>query len=284
MIKRILILPVLLIIFQFSIAQNYIEQFDGYRKWSGLEDHDFELEKRFDSHCRENSLLVDEFGMIEASNENTWNYLTTVDLNDDTLLDIVYSGPSGGEASIVHFFIQTESEFIKVFEVMQGIAKIEWKGELLHKIYSQDWGCCAETQLFNSVFQVTYNENNLPKFQKIYQSVELQDVLRKPKSYFKKPIRFKVESDGYKLRFQPKIDDETEFYSVDAVGNTIGTLRKGSTGTAYASKDDKTGRIWWYVAIDPQFEISGDLLSRTFEYPTHVIGWLSSRYVSAIHD
>jgi len=120
----------------------------------------------------------------------------------------------------------------------------------------------------------------VPEFNIVYQSTESQNHLRKPKTYFEKPIKFKIQNSDYKLRFAPEIDDSTNYNISNSKGNTVAFLDKEMNGTAYASKVDKTGRIWWYVEMMPNSAIRSDLLSNEYNSQSnHIIGWLSSRFI-----
>lgn len=218
--------------------------------------------------------------MIDARGDNSWEYTRAVDLNNDGLQDVVFDGPSGGEPNIVIFFIQTSSGFEQVFEVMQGISKVTWNAGLLDKIFVSTPGCCADFRLTNSVYQVIYNSQNRPSFDKIFQSVEVIEELVKPKNFFDQPIQFVVNNEGYKLRLAPEIDDEVEFHWVEITGNTFATLKQGTIGTALAEQTDETGRVWWYVSVDLDSNLQNCIIRAPNEFPTKVIGWLSSRYVT----
>ncbi|MEQ8580383.1 MAG: hypothetical protein RIC30_20540 [Marinoscillum sp.] len=222
--------------------------------------------------------------MIDARGDNSWNYTKAVDLNNDGLQDVVFEGPSGGEPNIVFFFIQTNSGFEQVFEVMQGISKVIWKDGILDKVFVSTPGCCADFRLINSVYQVNYNHQSRPTFSKIFQSVEVLEELVKPKNFFDQPIKFVVNNEGYKLRLAPVIDDDTEFHWAEITGNTFATLKQGTVGTALAEQTDETGRIWWYVTIDLDMNVQNCILQTPNEFPTKVIGWISSRYVTEIED
>lgn len=277
--KQILLYILILISFN-SYSQDDTRTFDELDEWAGQAKYEYELLKRFDKYCRENNLLTSSLSMIDADSENSWDYMKSVDLNNDGLYDVVYSGPNGGESNIVYFFIQTNSGFEKVFEAMQGVNKVTWSGELLDKVLISDWGCCAEIHLINSVFEVDYDNQNKPVFTKIYQTIEVDEYLVKPKHFFKEPIEFEVDNEDYKLRLSPLIDDTTNCQWLDLAGNTIATLRTGTQGIALASKTDETGRTWWYVAIEQNENVKTSILPTT-DYPsTKIIGWLSSRYVT----
>ncbi|MEQ8336081.1 MAG: hypothetical protein RIA62_01965 [Cyclobacteriaceae bacterium] len=261
-------------------SQNYIRTIDNLDAWAGQLKYDYQLLSRFDKYCRANNLLSGSLAMIDARGDNSWSYTKAVDLNNDGLQDVVFEGPSGGEPNIVYFFIQTNSGFEQVFEVMQGISKVTWKDELLDQVFVSTPGCCADFRLVNSVYQVKYDDRNRPTFSKIFQSVEVLEELAKPKNFFDHPLQFMVNNEGCELRLTPIIDNETEFHWVEITGNTFATLKQGTIGTAFAEQTDETGRIWWYVAIDLDSNVQNCILRTPDEFPTKVIGWISGRYVS----
>ncbi len=261
-------------------SQNYIRTIDNLDTWTGQLKYDYQLLKRFDNYCRANNLLAGSIGMIDARDDNTWDYTRVVDLNNDALQDVVFEGPSGGEPNIICFFIQTKSGFEQVFQDMQGIAKVTWKDGLLEQVITSDWGCCAAYHLIHSVYDVKYGNQNEPIFSKTFQSIEVGGELTKPKEYFSNPIQFTVNNEGYKLRLHPTINDSTEYHGLDITGNTFATLRAGTEGIALAERTDEIGRIWWYVAIDLDTNVQNCILRTADEFPIKVIGWLSSRYVT----
>ncbi|WP_340153375.1 hypothetical protein [uncultured Marivirga sp.] len=261
-------------------SQNYIRTIDNLDTWAGQLKYDYELLSRFDKYCRSNNLLNGSLAMIDARGANSWDYTRAVDLNNDGLQDVVFDGPSGGEPNIVYFFIQTNSGFEQVFEVMQGISKVTWKDELLSQVITSDWGCCASIHLTHTIYNVNYDNQNRPVFTKAFQSIEVRDELTKPKEYLSDPIRFTVNNQGYKLRLEPAINDTTEYHWLDITGNTFANLKAGTVGTALAEQTDETGRIWWYVAINFDTNVQNCILNTTDEFPTKVISWISSRYVT----
>jgi len=195
--------------------------------------------------------------------------------------DSIYSGPRAGwESDIVYIYLQHEGTFKKVFEGIQSIIRAEWHNEKLHKLYLTDWGCCSDVTLKRAIYQVSYDSQNLPQFEQTQVLVELRTEIIKPKSYLKKPLRFSIDHADYKLRFAPEIDDSTPVHYLELTGNTMLRLPKGAKGTAYGSKTDDTERVWWYVAMDPATSYSGPL-SNLFG-SDHVVGWLSSRYVTKL--
>jgi hypothetical protein len=263
-------------------CQNYTQIIDNIDPWVGQVTYNYNVLIRFEEYCKKNDLLTAPRSMLEVNGEELRLYSRLVDLNNDGLQDVVYSGTSGGEPNIVHLFLQTENGFEQVFEVMQSIDKVTWKGEFLDKVFVSTPGCCADYRLINSVYEVKYNSQNRPIFTKIFQSVEIGDELIKPKNYFNNLIQFEVNNDGYKLRLAPIIDNETEFHWLEITGNTFATLKQGTRGTALASSLDETGRTWWYVEIDFNSNVQNCILTTPDQFPTKIIGWLSSRFVTEL--
>ena len=176
---------------------------------------------------------------------------------------------------------------------MQGIVKVEWKDKKADKIYITNWGCCADYVVTNKIYQLKYQKST-PSFKKIYQSAS---VLRekKPSDLLENPIRFEILNDDYKIRYAPVFDDSTlnEWdLIIDTVAHTaiegkgtgtvIGRLEKGTTGTAIGKKEDKSGRVWWYVEIDEKFIPKDKVVYFEDNFPTKIVGWISSRFVKTL--
>ncbi len=110
--------------------------------------------------------------------------------------------------------------------------------------------------------------------------------MKKPIEYFEEPIDFSTDYDAYNLRAFPEVNDTIPInadFNENRMGNTIGILSKGTKGKAYGRSIDETGCIWWYVEINNIFEVKDNMLFMDdLKYPTNVIGWISSRYVTEI--
>ncbi len=272
-----------------SFGQDFLIEFDRYNpiynfKWEGYEvSNDYEIKLEFVKYVDLNGLLEGEKQALKMNDTQLRYEIRAVDLNNDKFADIIYQGPYMGEGSIIHIFIQNESGFQKVFTTQQGIVKVDWKGEHLDKLYIKDWGCCADPNLTNSVYQVSYYEN-VPTFELIWKSVELRSFITKPKHVFTAK-KFEIANQKYKLRANPWIDDETANEFLEITGNTIGILKKGDKGTAYAAHEDKTGRIWWYVLIDNEYELEDTYINyESHKFKPHLVGWVSSRFINEIKN
>lgn len=284
-----LISLLVLLIPTLSFGQNYLEVFDRYDpfysfEWNGFEAKDeYEVEQKFVEFAETNGLLENILKALEITKKQLRYQINAVDINNDKIADIIYQGPHMGEGSVVHIFLQTKSGFENIFTTYQGIVTVDWNGELLDKLYVRDWGCCADPNLTNMVYQVSYS-NSTPTFKLIWESVELRSFVTKPKSTFS-PKRFEITLEQYKLRANPWIDDVTTNEFLGITGNTIGILEQGFKGTAYAQSVDETGRIWWYVLVDKEHELKDTYINyEAHESKPHLIGWISSRFIDELDD
>ncbi len=280
---------ILLLIPILTFGQDFLIEFDRYNpiytfKWDGYEvPNDYEVKLEFVKYVDLNGLLEGEKQALKMDDTQLRHEIRAVDLNNDKLADIIYQGPYMGEGSIIHLFIQTESGFQKVFTTQQGIVKVDWQGEYLDKLYVKDWGCCADPNLTNSVYQVFYS-GSVPSFKLIWESTELRSFVTKPKNIFSSK-RFEIANQKYKLRANPWIDDETVNEFLGITGNTIGILKKGHKGTAYAAHEDETGRVWWYVLIDREYEVEDTYINyENHKFKPHLVGWISSRFINEIKN
>ena len=211
-----------------------------------------------------------------------------LDLNGDKLPDVVFEGESGGEAQLIEIYLNTGKGYKYVFSSGQGIEKIDWRDNRLYRLYIRDWGCCEDQLNTNKIYQLSYDKQDAPKFVQIYQSYFLRETIY-PDSMFPTPIRFQVLNDRYKIRFSPAVDDTTKqdwlLPSASLRGNNIALLVKGAVGTALGKKTDATGREWWFVEMDEEYyPAKSDVLldADKLEFPTKVLGWVSSRFVKTL--
>jgi hypothetical protein len=111
----------------------------------------------------------------------------------------------------------------------------------------------------------------------------------KPDSFFVEPISFQTLNENYSLRYEPITTDEVPPVLHQAVdnekslrGNVTAVYPKGAIGKAWARKKDSTGREWWLVEMEPLKYLSFDAYYSLDDFPTHYIGWMSSRFVKRI--
>ena len=213
---------------------------------------------------------------LKDNNElkNSLNNFHFTDLNGDDILDFIYVGYAGGEQPSTLAFTQNDKGYFKrIFEasgVIYDITSIGLvEGILKFKVLKND-GCYDCLGVNNSI---TYLGN-----QGAFSEIELisfTDSTNIPSVAFKK--RFKIINPKYYLRSNPIVDNEGN--KPDALfGNVIAEYESGTQGYAFASKEDKTGRIWWFVAIKSDKSSKAIFQQKKGYY----LGWMSSRYLEEL--
>lgn len=197
-----------------------------------------------------------------------------VDLNGDKILDFIYLGYAGGEQpSTIAFTQNTKGYFKRVFEAIGTIYEISnialVDGCLKFKVVKND-ECYDCLGVVNSTTYLackgTFTEIERLSFTK---STEVPDIT------FNK--QFKVVNPQYYLRSTPVVENEGN--TPDALfGNVVAEYSAGAMGYAYASREDETGRVWWFVAIKSD-EASKVLFQQKEGY---IIGWMSSRFLEEL--
>jgi hypothetical protein len=114
------------------------------------------------------------------------------------------------------------------------------------------------------------------------QSIQEHAAVKMPESRMD-PKRIQVVEQRYRLRESPEIDDKpymNEFEGDKVIGNVLAEFKTGDKGTAIAEKIDNTGRIWWFVIMDPVAEQTYTRFNDNKSQST--MGWMSSRYLKVI--
>ena len=277
---------IIVLIFNSLIGFSQVDLFFPINKdfdWESIEKQNQELKKQFIKNH------PNEFKQYRHNTEYTPTIsdlercLHIIDFNGDGLDDIIFDGQSDAEPREIIVFINTGKSFTKIFTGYQEIHKIVFLDGKVHRLCIRDGGCCCDYTGTNKIYSVDYSVK-LPKINQVSQ-MEYIYTLEYPSSYFDKPIKFKVLNDKYNIRFSPIIDDITEVWycGEPEIGNSLGKIQSGSIGYALAEKADLTGRIWWYVALNPNSKIVESLYSDEKDKPNcYKLGWISSRFVKEI--
>ncbi|MBS1525684.1 MAG: hypothetical protein JST19_08550 [Bacteroidetes bacterium] len=210
--------------------------------------------------------------------------LHVYDLNADGKNDLIFTGESGGEPREVAFILNTSSGFRVVFKSFQYVWGLDFDHNKISTIYIKDDGCCADYVDFNKIYHVDYTKDE-PEFNLTYVSANIHNATF-PKRHFSKPIYFQVINNNYKLRSDPVINDKDSVgYGGDMhLGNTIGLLTKGTWGRAIGESKDSTGRVWWFVELEPEANIKESVFyeDEGTKRKAAKMGWISSRYVKLL--
>lgn len=204
-----------------------------------------------------------------------------VDLDDDADLDLVFTGWSGGEPVCVRIYSNINGKYQKVFEAYQEIVKVEFRDNKLSRVLVHDPGCCAAYIEFDEDYFFNVDKDAFDY--KLVNRTALLYPTEEPEDKFNTPINFEVVNDKYYLRLSPKIDTVDQVFAEDLqADNVIAEFQKGTRGQAYAETKDSTGRVWWFVEIEPKYKPVRSFFYDIDEKPTKLKGWMSSNYLQKI--
>jgi len=197
-------------------------------------------------------------------------YTYLIDINNDGVKDVIYQGPTGGEQNVTVIFINQENSFSEVFRQFQDIFEIEFKNGELSRLSLTNPGCCADPQVVDYFYQVSFN-NNKPKFE-LTRTTGYLSGYEKPKNKYTQVKAISISKDGAKLRNDCyELDTEHPYYGES--GNILTTYQKGSTGKAIAEKNDN-GTIWLYVLMDKKSKFDNNDFPTFKEQPIELYGWI----------
>jgi len=197
-----------------------------------------------------------------------------LDFDNDGLLDFLYEGYAGAEnKSVILFHQKSKRQFKKIFETLGvpyaftriGIFGSDFELQTLVPDGAFDGeGFIKKTYLLS------------PESSKLIESITFHYETFFPKGLTIKK-RFKIVNSKYYLRISPEIKNEEKASDV-LFGNVVAEYGEGSEGYAFASKEDHTGRIWWYVAIEGNKSTKSIYSNKEGYY----LGWMSSRYLEEL--
>lgn len=197
-------------------------------------------------------------------------YIFLIDINDDGEKDVIYQGPTGGEGNITVIFLKQEKNYIEVFRQYQDIFEIEFKNEKLSKLSLTNPGCCADPQVVDYFYSVSYS-GNMPTF-KLERSVGYLSGFEEPKNKFNQEKSFTITKDNAKLRNECyELDSEHPYYGAN--GNILTTYQKGATGRAFAEKNEN-GVFWLYVLMNKKVSFENSDFPTFKEQPIELYGWI----------
>lgn len=143
------------------------------------------------------------------------------------------------------------------------------------------WCCASGIGAFN-LYNPT-NHSGVISYE-LTQSIQDHASIKMPEGRMK-PKRFQVVEQLYRLRESPEIEDKpymNEFEGDEVIGNVLAEFKKGDKGMAIAEKADNTGKIWWFVIMEPTAE---QTYSRFYDNKSqYTMGWMSSRYLKVINE
>lgn len=203
-----------------------------------------------------------------------------IDLDNDSDLDLIFDGWSGSEPMIIRLFLNINGQFVEKMTQFIDLIDIQFSNNKLSSMHIYNPGCCME--IFGHDY---FYEFNILKDSIDYWFVEhykYHNETERPKKMLEKPIKFEVANAKYYLRITPAIDTKSWFYPDESRGNLMKEYTTGDIGTAIAESTDETGRVWWYVIMEPK----GYRTEKTnveSAFAPKIKGWMSSRFVKVLN-
>lgn len=223
----------------------------------------------------------DRFGKNYLDPDEYYDQFHPLFLNSDSRIDIIYVGQHGGEGTEVDIMINTGNGFRSIKSELGGILNIfklgPNSGYIIHFL---QYGCCDDPQNSIATWTLTEVGTNIQinTTNKIYylEGTEL------PKC-FDINLKFEVLNSPYTLRATTEINNSPGLIHNYEQGNIIAEFKEGDTGTAVASKTDETGRVWWFVIMDPP-EHNNLFHNYAIYRKEQWSGWMSSRFVKVFSE
>ena len=223
---------------------------------------------------------VEEYMPIESIEK----YLYTMDINNDGLDDLIYSGYTL-DPWVTFIFINKGEEFEMIFFDTSYIYKMAFEDERVTKIYTVEHCCCCEHIEKKKIYTFDYSL----EFPKLILESQLLAICKrfhhvdKPDAYLDTPKKLEFRNMSYDIRLTTEVDDTSLYRIIDdknTIGNRLGIIKSG-TLFVLSEKIDSLGQTWWYVAICPTTEIYESLFYPLLElkYPysyeeSYKLGWI----------
>jgi hypothetical protein len=278
MIKKILL--ILLVINSQIIFQGFSQVFNEEFEWKSVETQiDSKLKEKL---VLETGFMKMYFEDMSQGNDIYLEYFHPIYINSDTLVDFIYSGPSGGEPTKIAFFINENGKLVEKYSSYGGLEIKRKNIPSSTMIFGNfNYGCCDEPL-------GDYREITIVSTKTGQQFIESEKVYFYDDIKFPEKITlnqwFKVKNDKYTLRATPEIINDGHFSYYLERGNIICELTVGDIGYAIASKTDETGRVWWFCIVENNIAKGDSFYHIRKEHSNDKwFGWISSRYVEPIN-
>lgn len=232
-------------------------------KWSDME---FKLSDN--QKMVEISKIRDEILYYFEDNKNLSENLDNfrfIDFDNDGYIDILYTGYAGSESKSILLFRNYDNVYYSPIFKGSGILVdlVTFFGHLTG-LKILEIPCCDEKIYKLKLFNVINTGRDIG-FQLLYEYRFLKGT-QFPED-FNVNISFITKNEEYFLRSKPVIDN----------ANIIANYKSGSIGKALATKEDETGRVWYFAIMINNIEPHMSLI---YEKMSFSFGWISSRYVT----
>jgi hypothetical protein len=205
------------------------------------------------------------------------------DFSGDGIDDLIFISYCGGEEYRNYFWVKKDKKYYYSGLAMGTLVKLyRTQDSKALSVVTRGGFCCLGYIGFINLY--TPQIDNQIITYKLEKSVREVGHITLPEKRMPTK-RFIVKNDKYKLREQPVINDKYDAYESDfehkpVYGNTLAEFSKGSKGEAIAEKSDETGRVWWFVIMDPDARAE---YNRFYgDQTASKAGWMSSRFLEVL--
>ncbi|MEQ9403369.1 MAG: hypothetical protein RIM99_07290 [Cyclobacteriaceae bacterium] len=209
--------------------------------------------------------------------EEYLDHFHPVHINLDNDIDLIFNGPSGGESFSVKVYLNRNGKLELVESDVGAIQNVTRKfpDAPLTMDFLQ-YGCCDDPINFLEQWTILHNNpRTVIRSSKYY----FMDETEFPESW-NTMVKFKVTNTPYTLRATPEIINDKPLTYHYEQGNKLAEYSDGDIGYAISSKTDETGRVWWFVSMNPPNEDGYSVykIRRSEKW----LGWMSSRFLEKI--
>lgn len=206
--------------------------------------------------------------------EEFYGYFIPVYLNNDTLIDFIYTGPSGGESSLTIIYLNSGTELKPTKSAMGAITRIQKSlPDAPTILYFTSFACCDDPLNYFQIW--TLRNNQITETEKYYFLNET--VLPETLNF---EFIFRIQNSPYYLRATPEIIND-DFHYHYRKGNIIAEFNEGDIGKVLASKTDNSDKTWLFVAMEKP-GLKG-FHSYDKNRDERWLGWMSGRFVEKIN-
>lgn len=226
-----------------------------------------------------------EFLVKNKMLDNYLEHFHSIDFDGNGDNDIIYSGPGLAESNQTIFYKKQKENYEKVFDVFGQIVSI--------------WDFYPGSPICFMIIHYPFDPPDILRNLEVYLPILENNEIRFRYSIGIRFIEhtvfpenntlhipFLVKNDSYFLRLSPEINNDTDYFNREVLGNTIAEYPKGAKGLALAEKKDETGRVWWFVLMfnneDPKNSFFSDLGSNNINGKYLNLGWMSSNFLEVI--
>lgn len=238
------------------------------------------------------SAVLDSLGFRVDAEHRLVSAFHFVDLTGDGTAEVIYAGWNAdfdstgtlrmGEGLLLQIYQHDSRNPVLVYGTIGRIARL-WRPEPTSPLWLrvQHDGCCGDDRLFTEDLSPHLNGGRLA-----YQTAQVfltPFVVVRPTKLLRTTMAFVVENDGYRLRSSPEINDAPgESQWGPARGNVLAEYGRDAEGIALGESVDQSGRVWWFVVMNPSTPPRNALHRDDTEKGRPAAaraGWMSSRFV-----